>query len=1223
MGKDELAHPLLHATHYIKADVVEFLLECGLHPGKRGTVLPYTGDGFVVSELRAVSPVQLASRMVAQMAGARKSKKKTALLKVQSMLQDAHDVLAVEAASSLASSPSATLEGTMATPTSRRSARSTAGGSAPRSGPAATPSTDRSRGSMVPEPRGVFSPGPTPSPPPPKASTGSGGQAARAGDKGQGDAPSPSGDERPVAASLASALEAAAGPPKATLPSLASVLASRTMASTPAKTADTKAADVLPTPPKRPALPSLVAPPQPEVPAHPPLALRPLVAVLPVAGKDPGAPLRATTPSNLMKGQVDGVVHSKAGAGDALHSLPVIASSLPAQTNEAFLLPALVLALWQQGDNCTQGMALAAGWSAWVERMAEHATEVEGVLGELHPKGTAAWASAALTALQRLGLFGSVAIHCMSAPPDSAGGWQSLAPPLTNAPAGGALDGTHHANGQFAYVAEAGDAHARPSPALAGTHMPHLVLAEQQAAPGDSTRKRSRQEGTATDALLDTPSKQVADPKSDTHAALRGIARLLSAMIGCSVDVQGVLAEARLRGFGRCLTGGVTSHAGWRPGVCVLPSSLQGVSVPIVVVQHHSAVQEWQCAAVAEHGCLDSTETQQALLQRLESLSKPSSMGQDPPCWPAVPCAGAVSSFQALLQCIRREVGGGQAVVAVGLPPAVLLPASVRPKPGQAWAMFESLQALVQWGEAWWPVTDHPRVAAALAVAAQDLARGAQPRRILDMPPFAALGAPPDLPQHLCRYSAPVFPRQVRFGGAGAPGIRGFVPTALADLVRSTFEESKTLAKQQPDSAGARRRGRSATEAEPTSPTSDSALPGLMAEALAPYVTDEAAPALPRTVTGLSPGATHLRPALSRILQDGSPAPWRPVALPGPADELLLWFPHAVGSPLAVLAATPCSEGRVVPGDLRLEWADAPGTREEAEERGGLLSVALRQQRAAHIPPRVRADGGGVVGGWGADPPRCEGTWQQPGDGTQSVGCLGVHGARQRAAADLGTAAWRKVYPIVQFIRAAAGSLPLAADADLLKAQRPLRSTQVQVVVRLPLLPSGIVEVLEVSDSEERSDAGSDEDIEVTAPPPPAQASVPHRPLEVDMAPCGLAAWCAALLQAMSGEMVHSCFGTGHTLHLRGAPQEPSAHLPVVCPGVQLVHTGDGDPWVVLAVELRPAAHRGDRLLCMPGMPRTAHSSHLGEALPAAAQPAAADLRRQVPPALPPKKRRR
>lgn len=89
MSRHELAHPLLHAVHYMRLDVVQFLLEQGLHPGLRGSVLPYTGDGFVVSELQGITPLDLAERLMAQMAGSRKSKKKIALMAVQQCLLEA------------------------------------------------------------------------------------------------------------------------------------------------------------------------------------------------------------------------------------------------------------------------------------------------------------------------------------------------------------------------------------------------------------------------------------------------------------------------------------------------------------------------------------------------------------------------------------------------------------------------------------------------------------------------------------------------------------------------------------------------------------------------------------------------------------------------------------------------------------------------------------------------------------------------------------------------------------------------------------------------------------------------------------------------------------------------------------------------------------------------------------------------------------------------------
>ena len=50
--REDTCHPLLHAVHRLHVEVVRFLLEEGLSPRQRGTVHPYTGDSFMVSDLQ-------------------------------------------------------------------------------------------------------------------------------------------------------------------------------------------------------------------------------------------------------------------------------------------------------------------------------------------------------------------------------------------------------------------------------------------------------------------------------------------------------------------------------------------------------------------------------------------------------------------------------------------------------------------------------------------------------------------------------------------------------------------------------------------------------------------------------------------------------------------------------------------------------------------------------------------------------------------------------------------------------------------------------------------------------------------------------------------------------------------------------------------------------------------------------------------------------------------
>lgn len=53
-GPDDTWNPLLHAVHRLHTEVVRFLLAEGLSPRQRGTVHPYTGDSFMVSDLQGM-----------------------------------------------------------------------------------------------------------------------------------------------------------------------------------------------------------------------------------------------------------------------------------------------------------------------------------------------------------------------------------------------------------------------------------------------------------------------------------------------------------------------------------------------------------------------------------------------------------------------------------------------------------------------------------------------------------------------------------------------------------------------------------------------------------------------------------------------------------------------------------------------------------------------------------------------------------------------------------------------------------------------------------------------------------------------------------------------------------------------------------------------------------------------------------------------------------------
>lgn len=51
-GPEDTWNPLLHAVHRLHTEIVRFLLTEGLSPRQRGTVHPYTGDSFMVSDLQ-------------------------------------------------------------------------------------------------------------------------------------------------------------------------------------------------------------------------------------------------------------------------------------------------------------------------------------------------------------------------------------------------------------------------------------------------------------------------------------------------------------------------------------------------------------------------------------------------------------------------------------------------------------------------------------------------------------------------------------------------------------------------------------------------------------------------------------------------------------------------------------------------------------------------------------------------------------------------------------------------------------------------------------------------------------------------------------------------------------------------------------------------------------------------------------------------------------------
>ena len=62
-SREDTCHPLLHAVHRLHVDLVRFLLDEGLNPKQRGTVHPYTGDSFTVSDCQAISPLELIEKM--------------------------------------------------------------------------------------------------------------------------------------------------------------------------------------------------------------------------------------------------------------------------------------------------------------------------------------------------------------------------------------------------------------------------------------------------------------------------------------------------------------------------------------------------------------------------------------------------------------------------------------------------------------------------------------------------------------------------------------------------------------------------------------------------------------------------------------------------------------------------------------------------------------------------------------------------------------------------------------------------------------------------------------------------------------------------------------------------------------------------------------------------------------------------------------------------------
>jgi hypothetical protein len=85
LSADEVDHPLLHAVHRAQPDAVDALCELGMSPLQPGTLRPYTGDGFSVSDLKRITPLELAERMLVQCS--RRSKRRSALLAIRDSLE--------------------------------------------------------------------------------------------------------------------------------------------------------------------------------------------------------------------------------------------------------------------------------------------------------------------------------------------------------------------------------------------------------------------------------------------------------------------------------------------------------------------------------------------------------------------------------------------------------------------------------------------------------------------------------------------------------------------------------------------------------------------------------------------------------------------------------------------------------------------------------------------------------------------------------------------------------------------------------------------------------------------------------------------------------------------------------------------------------------------------------------------------------------------------------
>lgn len=141
LGRDETCHPLLHATHYLKPEIVQWLCDAGLHPRIRGTVHPYTGDGLVVAELQGVSPAELIDKLLMHLISAsRRSKKKMAALRIKEILLKCMDAL------DRGSSTTAAANGDAAAPATPTGGRGSADAEASPDSelPAATPAQDDS-----------------------------------------------------------------------------------------------------------------------------------------------------------------------------------------------------------------------------------------------------------------------------------------------------------------------------------------------------------------------------------------------------------------------------------------------------------------------------------------------------------------------------------------------------------------------------------------------------------------------------------------------------------------------------------------------------------------------------------------------------------------------------------------------------------------------------------------------------------------------------------------------------------------------------------------------------------------------------------------------------------------------------------------------------------------------------------------------------------------------